>query len=314
MASNPSGRRLWDARSVDGRWQLARVVRIGDERATSVTTMRDVDDDEHSRVLSATRIVATMTGNNLIKPLVDATNELLSIAGHVLEQPSPRANDPELRLAWSVAMDVWLMHVAMMRRRTEREVGRLLGDAADSHAKALFEHLYRSNPDFRLVWEWRNFAQHESNPLEITSVTSRVGENGAPQTRWFIVPEAVVQRKQFHSDVCAPRIAEAPECLSVITAVVKCMEDALSKVVLFAEARIADAAGLIFALSGEVFGAVEPGDPRRQVSAVIAAMNLGSLSYTPLRYDLAAAALLTLDAARELAGLPRVHTPTPNPT
>ena len=300
---------------MDDRWQLARWVRSADDGVVTITPIRDVDRDESSRIMTAARVVATMTGNKLIKPLVDATNVLGQVAGHVLERPGMRANDAELRSTWSAALDVWLMHVVMMRRRTEREVGRLLGDAAHRHARDVFEALYRTDPDFRLAWEWRNIAQHDMDPLELTRVTVGVGEDSAPQVRWVIDPEAAGRQHQFGNEVCASRVVETPECYDVIAAVVRSMEAALSKIVLFAEDTIADAAGLIFARVGEVLNTVDPRerDGNRQVSAVVASLGSPeSILYAPLRYDLAAHALLTLDAARESVGLPRVHTPPPD--
>ena len=294
---------------------LTRWEQTGSERNHTVIPVRPVSDEEVERVHEAIGIVALMNGNNLLKSAANATDELLRIACHVLEQPTTRATAVDTRQDWSAALDTWLMHVAMVRRRTEREVNRSLGSAAHSQAKAIFQHLYNTDADFRLSWEWRNVAQHDANPLELTAIRVERGTDGRVETQWSIDASLADRFPAFGNDVCGPRAADSPDCFEVIGATMAALESALTQVFLLAETRIAAAARLIFELVGEAVSGVtsSPASDGRaemlQVAAVICPIESpDSLSMLPLRYDLASHALLTLDAAREFTGKPKVHT------
>lgn len=290
---------------------LCRYERHEASKHVTITTVRDLSEAEAERVRGSLVTVATMTGNNLLKPLVDAANALAPIVAHVLERPSERANDFEIRPSWSAALDVWLMHLPLARRRLEREVRRALGPDAERVGKEMFERLYAADPCYRFAWEWRNVAQHELNPLELTKVTVGHDPAGARRAEWTINADVARHLPQFASDECRIVIDQESPCLEIVDQSIRACESVLCEVAIGFEEPIASAARLLFDLVAEVFSAAQNADGVTVSTVVLHGEEPESWAITPLRYDLAASALLTIDAAREQVGMPRAHTPRP---
>ena len=155
------------------------------ESVVDLVYLRDVGTDEVERIRGALQLVGEMNGQYLIGPFIRSANRVRTVIEHVREAPGARAMDIEVQLELGMALDEWLVSTNSFRRRTEREVRRCLGDAAGDAAQARFQDLYDHDVDFRLVWEWRNAAQHRINPVAITRLTAgRVASQ--PEVRWLL--------------------------------------------------------------------------------------------------------------------------------
>jgi hypothetical protein len=296
---------------VDVDWRLTRFE--VDHDTQRFVDIRPLTEVEVGRIRQASLIVGTMTGSNLIGPLVNSRNRLADVTGHVLESPSERGTDMAIQAEWGMALDEWLMHLVMFRRRTEREVRRVLGEEAAAHAAALFQDLYTSNIDFRFCWEWRNAAQHTVNPLTITRLNVTREEVGH-SANWFLNTVAVISSGYPWPEILSSMVAEGPDCDALVASVL----DACNRVACEVFVRNADdieaAADLVFALCGE--GLRDMKDPPPQGPVSICGFRARptddaarqGLSIIPFRYDLASQALLSVDNSREYLGQPRKRT------
>ncbi|WP_418605852.1 hypothetical protein [Georgenia sp. SUBG003] len=293
---------------VDEGWMLARLV-AGDTK--QVLGIRSMSPAEVGGLKEASAVVTTMTGHNLIGPLIKSTNRLGSVTTGAL-QYSDRAADLEFRAEWSMALDEWLMHLAMFRRRTEREVGLALGQSAHDHAASHFQRLYDEHPEFRACWDWRNAAQHHVNPLHITHLHADES-NFDGRTEWSIAPAAVAATGYGWSRIARDRLAEGPSVWELVSSAIDACERVLFAVIAHNEERIGNAADLIFGLCREVMNTIDEQPEGPVTFAAFQAEadgdSLVGLSIHPLRYDLASHALLAIDNAREHFGEPRKWTP-----
>ena len=296
---------------MDVDWRLTRF-EVDHDRKRFVD-IRALTEVEVGRIRQASLVVGTMTGNNLIGPLVNSSNRLAGVSSHVLESPSERGTDTAIQAEWGMALDEWLMHLVMFRRRTEREVRRVLGEEPAAYAAALFQDLFTSNLDFRFCWEWRNAAQHTVNPLTITHVNVTTEEVGR-SANWTINTVAAAGCGYTWPEILSSKVAEGPDCDALIASVLDACNRVGCEVFVSNADDIEAAADLLFALCGE--GLRDMKDPPPQGPVSVCAFRARpthdagrhGLSIIPFRHDLGSHALLSVDNSREYLGQPRKRT------
>jgi hypothetical protein len=297
---------------VDVDWRLTRFEVDNDTKR--FVDVRPLTEVEVGRIRWASGIVGTMTRNNLIGPLVNSSNRLACVSRHVLESPNERWPDTAIQAEWGMALDEWLMHLVMFRRRTEREVRRVLGEEPAAHAAALFQDLYTNNVDFRFCWEWRNAAQHTVNPLTITRINGTAEEIGQ-STNWTINTVAAAGCGYEWPEILSSKLAEGPDCDALVASVLDACNRVGCEVFVNNAEDIEAAADLLFALWGEALRDMKAPPPSGPVSVcafrarpINADATRHAAGIVPFRYDLAADARLSVDNSREYLGQSRKRT------
>jgi hypothetical protein len=295
-----------DSTSAQGGWALWQFTRddAGVEGGPNVNLvhLRDVPDAESARIRDALRIAGTINGHYLIGPFIRSANRVRAIIEQIREQPGPRSMDLQVRLELSMALDEWLVSFNSLRRRTEREVRQVLGEAAGADAAAKFNNLYRDDLDFRLVWEWRNAAQHTINPVDITYITaSRDGDQR--QVHWVLDgARAASCGHHWRSQKVLDHMTPTLDGVELMNRVVALCNDVMCQIMIDNEIVIDDAAELLLAVFAErqddkpgarVLGRVGGGDSEQP------------WEWVAVRWDLPGHLVAQLEGARSHLGLPR---------
>lgn len=308
---------------VDGDWHLTLIEQDADSGHT-FNLGRKMSHVEVDALQDASKVAATMLGSNLIGPFMKASNRLSTVVHYVLEDPAARATNVDTRLDWAMALDEWLVHLAMFRRRTEREVGRVLGSDAGAHAKQVFQDLYNSDEMFRLTWDWRNAAQHDLNPLELTHVSAKAGRANEKDVLWALAPNAAETLGPAWALSSREIVKEGRNCEEVIGGVVSACNRAGSQILIKNEDAIGAASDTLFDACKELVGTVTDTTkmPVSFAAVFVDPMHLTSadprgdthsFGLLPFRYDHAAGAMLAVNGARKHLGLPPKFDPSESP-
>ncbi|QAY69747.1 hypothetical protein [Xylanimonas protaetiae] len=300
---------------MDEHWHLT-LIEQAQPRGSKFTQGRSIDAVDVDRVSAAGAMLATVRGQTLIGPLVRARDRLSRVVSHVLANPSIHANDPDVRTDWAMALDEWLVHLAMCRRRTEREVESVLGSEAGDHAKSTFSRLYGEHDSFRFAWEWRNEAQHHMNPLNISKVNAHAATPNGHELRWQLDPAQASRLGRGWSHGSMRLLAEGRDCLAIVDDALRGCEQAIAEILVHNEERIGEGADLVLSLCRELLETVtdetqmpisyaltslerkaDGGSADRDNAHLMIAMHV-------LRFDHATAAMLAVNGGRQVLGLP----------
>lgn len=297
---------MTDSRSVPKGWALWQFTRNDDavkgKPNVEFVHLRDVSDAEYALVRDAHRVAGTMNGHYLIGPFIHSANRVREVVEHIREQPGARSTDLQVQLELSMALDEWLVSFNSLRRRTEREVRRALGEAAGAAVADRFNDLYREDVDFRLVWEWRNAAQHAINPVEITRVTaSRDGDER--HVRWVLDgARAASCGHDWRSQKVLDHMTPDLDGIEMMNRVVALCNDVLCQVMIDNEDVLDEAAELLIA----VFAERQDDKPGARVLARVDAGNSHhQWEWLPVRWDLPGHLIAQVEGARSHLGLPR---------
>lgn len=234
-------------------WLLGQVFHHRDPDAetpmSTIDNIRTLSEDEAQAAKAAVRAVSSLRSATQVTPFEQATVEALGAMEVGLTGRVRWAFDPEEAIAPTLALDRWLSHAVVARNRMVRDVSRSLGESAGQWLEAAFRHLYRTDAEYRLVWEWRNASQHRLQPLELTTATERFGQT----TLWTLSKGAIakdnVNRKKGEWPPFVLHLAdEEPDLREVIHDVWEKIADAYAGCLLVHEGAIRDHLELLTSL------------------------------------------------------------------
>ncbi len=274
---------------------------VGDERPSSeLQYLRDVEIAEVDRIRNALQVAGEMNGQRLIGPFIGSANRVRSVIEHIREQPGVRSMDLDVQLELGMALDEWLVSTNSFRRRTEREVRRCLGVTAGEGAEGRFQELYDNDLDFRLVWVWRNAAQHHINPVSVTRLVGR--RDSEVQTRWVFDGERAQSFGFAWPAHVAAHMTPSLDCVALMERVVNSCNDVACQIMVDNEEALDGAADLLW----EMFAERQDDKPGGRVLARIATgLEEVEWDWLPIRWDLPTYLMLQLEKSRVHLGLPR---------